>query len=369
MDPFEMPGSFVEFLGALPDAVLVATAEGRIVAANANLCALSGHAESELVDSLIEELVPGRLRAQHVALRSGYIASGGGTRSMSSRGDIVLVRADGSEVPVDVALCTIPYADDRVVIATLRDASARRNAELSVERERAFLTAMNDVSRSLLDNGNVDETLDLVTRRARALLDADLAMLVLPDTNVEGELVVQVADGLAAGQLVGSMLPADSSMAGIAMREHEPALIADGSKDPRLFRPPAWPHDIGPTLVVPLHARGQTVGSMTIARCGGRPMFLASDVSLMKTFAAHATLAIADVRQQENLRLLRALDERDRMADTLKDTVVNRLYSVGLTLHVLLQHDLPEGSDARIWSAIDELDETIAAMRDAIFPR
>jgi PAS domain S-box-containing protein len=369
MDPFEMPASFVELLGALPDAVLVATSEGRIVAANANLCALSGHAESELVDSLIEELVPGRLRAQHVALRSGYIASGGGSRSMSSRLDIVLLRADGSEVPVDVGLCTIPYADDRVVIATLRDASSRRNAELSVERERAFLTAMNDVSRSLLDNGNVDETLDLVTRRARVLLDADLAMLVLPDTNVEGELVIQVADGLAAHQLLGSMIPADSSMAGIAMREHEPALIADGSKDPRLFRPPAWPHDIGATLVVPLHARGKSVGSLTIARRGGRPMFLASDVSLMKTFAAHATLAIADVRRQENLRLLRALDERDRMADTLKDTVVNRLYSVGLTLHVLLQHDLPEGSDARIWSAIDELDETIAAMRDAIFPR
>jgi PAS domain S-box-containing protein len=369
MDRFEMPGSFIELLGALPDAVLVATPEGRIVSANANLCALSGHAESELVDSLVEDLVPGRFGAQHVALRSGYIASGGGTRAMSSRADIVLLRADGSEVPVDVGLCTIPYADDRVVIATLRDASARRNAELSVERERAFLTAMNDVSRSLLDKGDVDETLDLVTRRARALLDADLVMLVLPDGNVEGELVVQVADGLAAGQLVGSMLPADSSMAGIAMREHEPALIADGSKDPRLFRPPAWPHDIGPTLVVPLHARGQTVGSMTIARCGGRPMFLASDVTLMKTFAAHATLAIADLRRQENLRLLRALDERDRMAETLKDTVVNRLYSVGLTLHVLLQHDLPEGTDARIWTAIDELDETIAAMRDAIFPR
>jgi PAS domain S-box-containing protein len=369
MDLFEMPGAFVELLGVMPDAVLVTSTEGRIVAVNANMCTLSGHTESELVDSLVEELVPGRVRAQHVALRSGYIASGGGSRSMSSRVDIVLLHADGSEVPVEVSLCTIPYADDRLVIATLRDATTRRNAELSVERERAFLAAMNDVSRSLLDNGNVEETLDLVTRRTRELLDADLAMLVLPDPKVEGELVIQVADGLAAGQLVGSMLPADSSMAGIAMREHEPALVVDGSKDPRLFRPPAWPHDIGPTLVVPLHARGQTVGSMTIARCGGRPMFLASDVTLVKAFAAHATLAIADVRQQENLRLIRALDERDRMADTLKDTVVNRLYSVGLTLHVLLQHDLPEGSDARIWSAIDELDETIAAMRSAIFPR
>ena len=98
-------------------------------------------------------------------------------------------------------------------------------------------------------------------------------------------------------------------------------------------------------------------------------MFLASDVIFMKTFAAHATLAITDARQQEQLRLMRALAERDRMADSMRDTVVNRLYSVGLTLHVLLQHELPSGDEDRIWGAINELDESIAAVRDAIFPR
>ncbi len=369
MDLFELPGSFVELLGALPDAVVVATTDGRIATVNANLCELSGYTEDELADMPVEQLVPGRFRAQHVALRSGYAAAGGGMRSMSSRLDIVLLRADGVEVPVDIALCTIPYADDRLVVATIRDASTRRAAELSVERERAFLTAMNDVSRSLLDNADVDETLELVTRRARSLLDADLAMLVLPDAHVENELVVHIADGLAARELVGSMLPADHSMAGIAMREHEPALVADGSKDPRLFRPPAWPNEIGATLIVPLHARGEAVGSITIARRRGRPMFLATDVTFITSFAAHATLAIADVRRQEHLRLMRALEERDRMADSIRDTVVNRLFSVGLTLHVLLQHDLPAGSDDRVWSAINELDDTIAAMRAAIFPR
>ena len=109
-------------------------------------------------------------------------------------------------------------------------------------------------------------TLGLVTRRARSLLDADLAMLVLPAPDEDNTLVVRVADGLAARELLGSTLPADHSMAGLAMRDREPALIADGSKDPRLFRPPAWPHDIGATLIVPLHARGETLGSMTIAR-------------------------------------------------------------------------------------------------------
>ncbi|HEY5173304.1 MAG TPA: GAF domain-containing protein, partial [Acidimicrobiia bacterium] len=317
----------------------------------------------------IEELVPSRFRAEHVALRSGYIAGGGGVRSMSARLDIVLLRADGTEVPVDVALCTIPYADDLLVVATIRDATTRRRAELSVERERSFLSAMNEVSSALLDSRDTDHTLGLVTRRARSLLDADLAMLVLPALDQENTLVVHVAEGLAARELLGSALPADHSMAGLAMREREPALIADGSKDPRLFRPPAWPADIGATLIVPLHARGETVGSMTIAKRRGRSMFLASDVTLMKAFAAHATLAITDARQQEQLRSLRDLEEREAMAESLRDTVVNRLYNVGLTLHVLLQPDLPEESNERIWNAIDELDHAIAAMRDAIFPR
>ena len=239
-----LPVSFVELLGALPDAVVVATTDGRIAAVNANLCALAAYSADELIDLPIETLVPNRFQAQHVALRSAYIAGGGGVRSMSSRLDIVLLRSDDVEIPVDVALCTIPHGDDHLVVATVRDATTRRRAELSVERERSFLGAMNEVSSVLLEGGNVDDTLRLVTQRARTLLDADLAMLVLPSLEDGQELVVRVADGLAANELLGSTLPFEDSMSGMAIRDREPALIADGSKDPRFYRPPAWPVDL-----------------------------------------------------------------------------------------------------------------------------
>jgi GAF domain-containing protein len=240
---------------------------------------------------------------------------------------------------------------------------------MSVERERAFLGAMNEVSNALLEADDIDVTLDLVTRRARALLDADLAMLVLPDADDPDLLVVHVADGLAARELRGSTIPVNHSMSGVAMREREPALIDDGGKDPRLFRPPGWPDNIGPTLVVPLHSRGESLGSITIAKRRGRPMFLAADVILTKTFAAHATLAISEARHQEERRFLRALAERDRLAGSMSDTVVNRLYNVGLSLHVILQHELPADLVERVWSAIEEVDETVVAVRDAIYPR
>jgi PAS domain S-box-containing protein len=363
------PISFVELLGALPDAALVTTLDGRIVAANSLLYTLAGYSDGDLVDAPVEQLVPGPLRARHVALRTGYVDGGAGIRAMSSRLDIVLRRSDGTEVPVDIALGTIPYADDLFVVATVRDASIRRRAEMSVERERAFLAAMNDVSGALLEAVDVELTLELVTTRARTLLDADLAMLLLPDRDDPDSLVVHIADGLGARELQGSTLPVDRSMSGLAMRDHEPALVADGGKDPRFFRPAGWPDDIGATLIVPLYSRGESLGSVTIAKRRGQRMFDPSDVTLMKTFAAHATLAITEARHREEMRRMRALAERERLADSIRDTVVNRLYSVGLTLHVLLQHEHTPASEDRIWSAINELDESIAAVRDAIFPR
>src|SRR5665213_4330122 len=97
-----LPISFVELLGALPDGVVVVTT------------------------------------APFAPTTSPL---GGGVRSMSSRLDIVLLHSDGREIPVDVALCTIPYADDRLIVATVRDASNRRRVELDVERERARFSA------------------------------------------------------------------------------------------------------------------------------------------------------------------------------------------------------------------------------------
>jgi PAS domain S-box-containing protein len=321
--------ALIPLLGALPDAVLIATTDGRIIATNATLCTLTGYSSEELRDASLEMLIPNRMRARHVALRSAY-SSEGGTRSISDRTDIVLLRADGVEVPVDVALCSIPQGDETVVVATVRDASKQRLADQVAQRERAFLNALNDVSTALLDEGNVDDTLRLLTRRARAVLDADLAVLVLPAADDEDTLVVHVADGLAASELLGSPLPSSDSMTELTMRNREPVLIADGSNDPRLSHPPAWPAEMGATLIIPLHARGKTVGCMTIARHRDRPMFTASDITFMTTFAEKATLAITFAKAQH-------LAEREAGL---------RIAAVRSEREVALQHEMVEQLEA-----------------------
>jgi GAF domain-containing protein len=153
------------------------------------------------------------------------------------------------------------------------------------------------------------------------------------------------------------------------MREREPALLTDASTDSRLHRPPTWPADIGPALFAPLHARGDTLGSLIVAKRHGRPMFRVNDVLLMNTFAAQAALALSDARHQDALRVLRVLEDRDRVAAAMRDTVVSRVSGASLTLHTLLQSELPESLQERVWQAIEELDSAVSAIRSAVFPR
>jgi signal transduction histidine kinase len=98
-------------------------------------------------------------------------------------------------------------------------------------------------------------------------------------------------------------------------------------------------------------------------------MFRVNDVLLMNTFAAQAALALADSRRQDALRALRVLEDRDRVAAAMRDTVVSRVSGVSLTLHALLQSEMPEALQDRVWQAIEELDGAVAAIRSAVFPR
>lgn len=359
-------GPFVELLETLPDGIVVLTLDGCIVAVNAQACSLSGYLPEQLIDSHIEMLVPADRRAEHVALRSAYVAEGGSLRPMSQRLDIVLLTADHTEVPVDIALSTLKIEGERFVIATVRDASVRRQSEVAVEHERALLAAMNHISIALLEGHELDDTFRAITHHARRLVNADYAVLTVPTAD-RAALVMQVAEGVDG--LEGSVVPLDSSMAGTVIRDREPQMLADASTDTRMFRPPGWPQDAGPTLFVPMHAGDEVLGSLIVANRQHRAMFTVADIARVKTFAAHASVALESTRQQEALNRLNALDEdRQRVASALHDTVIGRVSRVSLELHTMLRDDLAPDASGRIWGAIDDLDAAVKAIRDALFP-
>lgn len=357
--------SFVELLETLPDGVLVTDRSGHIVLVNAQLCVLSGYLRAELIGKPVDTLVPPSLRAKHVALRSSYVSGGATVRAMSSRRDIVLRRSDGTDLPVDVALSPLRMGDTHTVLATVRDASVRRRAEIADEQERALLAALHDITSGFLAGHDLDKSLRTITRHARTLLAADFALLSLP-TEEGDALVVRVAEGAAGFE--GRTVPIDASVSGTVYRDAVPLLLEDAPRDARVHRPQEMPADMGPALIVPLLARSRTLGNIAVLNRRGRPLFSAVDVTVLTTFAAAAAMALEDARKQERLRRLSMLEERERVAWEVADQVMKRMSSVGLTLHAALQRELPPDVDDRLWSAVEELDAAIAALRSVVFP-
>jgi PAS domain S-box-containing protein len=137
--------------GALPDAILIADAGGRIVFANARAEELFGFTHEELLTRTVEDLVPERFRVRHARHRAAFAAAPR-ARPMGAARELVALCRDGSELEVDVGLGPITLDGQELVIAALRDATERRRAERDIRliAEGLASTTGADFFRSLV---------------------------------------------------------------------------------------------------------------------------------------------------------------------------------------------------------------------------
>jgi PAS domain S-box-containing protein len=148
-------------LEAMPDAIVIVSAEGRVTRVNGRAEALSGYDRDELVGLPVEELVPEGLRSTHVAHRTAYQRAPT-VRSMGTHLDIRFRRKDGSEFPADIALSPVLTGDGLAVLASVRDITERKRAEEELlQAQTAFrlvVEGVRDYAILMLDTGGHVET-------------------------------------------------------------------------------------------------------------------------------------------------------------------------------------------------------------------
>jgi PAS domain S-box-containing protein len=139
---------------ALPDGLVIVDDQGRMIFVNHRLEELSGYSAAELRGQSIEVLVPERMRELHVHHRTRFTASPS-LRPMGAGLAIRLRRRDGVELHADISLSPMVTGDRRVVIATVRDVTDRREAEerlrRSEERFRLLVEWVQDYAIVMLE--------------------------------------------------------------------------------------------------------------------------------------------------------------------------------------------------------------------------
>jgi diguanylate cyclase (GGDEF)-like protein/PAS domain S-box-containing protein len=119
---------YEQLVDMAPDAMLVVDGEGVVTLANRQCESLLGWKPAELVGQPLSVLLPPDAREVHDRNRPSRLA-GPHRRSMGSGMAFTAIRADGTEVPVDISLSPIQTPNGTVVAAAIRPATAIREVE------------------------------------------------------------------------------------------------------------------------------------------------------------------------------------------------------------------------------------------------
>ncbi len=156
-------------------------------------------------------------------------------------------------------------------------------------------------------------------------------------------------------------------LSGWVAKTGQPALVPDVTKDSRYV----WMQGsrTRSELVVAIPAREQTIGVLDV-QSQELDDFSETDLELMQALANQAGVAIQNARLYEDARRVAVMEERQRLAVELHDSVTQSLYGISLYAEAAAQH-----FGAKRWDKVeqylndirDTAQESLADMRLLIF--
>lgn len=147
---------------ASSDAILIETLDGRIYDCNSASERIYGYTRPELLGKFARDLVPGDLSGMLKDLEKELAAKRGSDRSICL--EALGVRCDGSIFPTEVTINPVKLEGLECFLVTVRDISARREAEAARQRyEKQLLQIQKLDNLGMMANGLANDFNNLLT--------------------------------------------------------------------------------------------------------------------------------------------------------------------------------------------------------------
>jgi PAS domain S-box-containing protein len=186
---------FQSLINFAPDAVIVVNNNGLIMHANVRAEKIFRYTGKELIGKPVDIIIPERFRERHDKKMKEYMQNPG-IRTMGADLELYALRKDGTEFPVDIALCYIETNDGIIVLSIVRDITEHEKMDNQmVEIVSAVATQLG----SVISCKHAEEQARAAAAYARGLIEASIDPLVtispegkITDVNKASELVTGV---------------------------------------------------------------------------------------------------------------------------------------------------------------------------------
>jgi signal transduction histidine kinase len=231
-------------------------------------------------------------------------------------------------------------------------------------QQDAVLEALDEATRAIAGELDLDRVLQLTVDRVRTLVDARYAALGIVDRSGRIERFITSGISSARRARIGPP-PRGHGLLGTIIRDGVSLRLPDIKEHPDSYGFPPNHPPMRSFLGVPVRVGGRPIGNFYLTEKRAAPQFSERDLELAELFALHAGIAIQNARLHRQVQDLILIDERLRISRDLHDGIVQGLYGVALSLEDvpdLIDEDRVEAV-ARVDRAIDRLNVAIQEIR------
>ena len=346
------------------DGILVADAERRIVYANPAMGRIIGYLHNELIGRDYLDFIAPHARDAMLGYNASSLASHTGRRRST------LLRPDGDEREIEYSNMLLDGPDGPLICAIVRDVT-------DVRRREREASSLAQIAASLTLDQSMERTLDSLAAHVVEATRAIATAVLLMDAG--GQVLRMVGthglpDGASAALEAAWPAAFNRSPVARAFQTQRVFIMRDARARNQATSEYTPAHELVPDIAwdtivaVPLIYHGRGLGVLNA-------YFLPDahpdgpEIEFLKAIADQAAVAVENARLYHAAQQKAALEERQRLARELHDSVSQALYGIGLgarTARTLLDRE-PERAIEPLDYVLQLAEAGLTEMRSLIF--